>query len=124
MKKLFIFILLFFIVFSLFPEEVIYPAISYTNGNVYLNHFDDLQKYCWVVGFLQGISQVIYLLQKEYKDPTYLDFWSGGYIDVNLFMERLKMYLEASEDARKAPLPYIGLIILQYYYENEMGVVR
>lgn len=120
MKKIFIFFLLFFIVFSLFSEEIIYPHISGVTGKVYLNHFDELQKYCWVAGFLQGVSQIVYLLQLEYKDKTYLDFWTGKYMDVNLFMQRLESFLKSSQDARNAPLPYTGLLILQYYYEHEM----
>jgi hypothetical protein len=99
----------------LFSQE-----IKNFTGDFYLTLSGDNQL-SWCIGFLQGISEVVYLLQREYGDSTYLDFWSGGYMPIDEFRSNLEYFLKNSENARKTPLPYVGLIVVQTYYENKWG---
>ena len=81
---------------------------------------DEESQLSWCIGFLQGMTQVVSLLQKEYNDYSYLDFWKGSYMPIDLFKNRLDYFIRNSNEAGRAPLPYLGLIVLQHYYENDL----
>lgn len=89
MKKIILILFLIFLVFPSFSQDILKPRL--VSGDKFL-YLDETAQLYWCYGFLQSVGQVVGLLQLEYEDETYLDFWDGFEMPVELFLERLLLF--------------------------------
>jgi len=120
MKKYFILAIIIILLVPniyLFSNPSVIPSPHDITGKNYLT-WSVSDQYLWCYGFLQGIGEVVTLLQNEYKDKTHLEFWNGYTIPIEIFHERITFFLNESLDAREYSLAYVGLLVVQAYSEK------